>query len=79
VQLRYAEAIITNDDVTVAKEIELPNPVENIGAPLLREVASKTSDITRYGALTATVLAGQIYHEGMKRVRFIDAADIRTN
>ena len=59
---------ITKDGVTVAKEIELEDPYENIGAQLVREVASKTSDIAGDGTTTATVLAESIYREGLKNV-----------
>src|SRR5438128_9665105 len=56
------------DGVTVAKEIELKNPVENMGAQMVREVASKTSDVAGDGTTTATVLAQAIYREGAKNV-----------
>ena len=59
---------ITKDGVTVAKEIELKNPYENMGAQLVREVASKTSDIAGDGTTTATVLAQAIYREGAKNI-----------
>src|ERR1700728_2144428 len=59
---------ITKDGVTVAKEIELEDPYENMGAQLVREVASKTSDIAGDGTTTATVLAEAIYKEGLKNV-----------
>src|SRR6202034_2878653 len=59
---------ITKDGVTVAKEIELEDPYENMGAQLVREVASKTSDIAGDGTTTATVLAEAIYREGLKNV-----------
>ncbi|NIT41583.1 MAG: chaperonin GroEL, partial [Gammaproteobacteria bacterium] len=59
---------ITKDGVTVAKEIELKEPYENMGAQLVREVASKTSDVAGDGTTTATVLAYSIYKEGMKHV-----------
>ena len=58
----------TKDGVTVAKEIELDNRFENIGAQLVREVASKTSDVAGDGTTTATVLAQVIYREGLKQV-----------
>ncbi|GIX46203.1 MAG: 60 kDa chaperonin [Candidatus Tectimicrobiota bacterium] len=58
----------TKDGVTVAKEIELKEPFENMGAQLLREVASKTSDVAGDGTTTATVLAQAIFHEGIKSV-----------
>src|SRR5271155_3178795 len=59
---------ITKDGVTVAKEIELPDPWENMGAQLVKEVASKTSDSAGDGTTTATVLAEAIFHEGLKNV-----------
>src|SRR3977135_1371683 len=59
---------ITKDGVTVAKEIELKDPVENMGAQMVREVASKTSDVAGDGTTTATVLAQAIYREGAKNV-----------
>src|SRR6185436_5757423 len=59
---------ITKDGVTVAKEIDLKNPLENMGAQMAREVASKTSDIAGDGTTTATVLAQAIYREGAKNV-----------
>ncbi|MBF0327739.1 MAG: chaperonin GroEL [Nitrospirae bacterium] len=65
---KFGAPNITKDGVTVAKEIELKDPYENMGAQLLREVASKTSDIAGDGTTTATVLAYAIYKEGMKHV-----------
>lgn len=65
---KFGAPTITKDGVTVAKEIELPDPYENMGAQLVREVASKTSDIAGDGTTTATVLAYAIYKEGMKHV-----------
>ena len=59
---------VTKDGVTVAKEIELENAVENMGAQMVREVASKTSDVAGDGTTTATVLAQAIVREGMKNV-----------
>src|SRR3977135_93264 len=56
----------TKDGVTVAKEIDLKNPIENMGAQMVREVASKTSDVAGDGTTTATVLAQAIYREGAK-------------
>ena len=61
---KFGSPTITKDGVTVAKEIELEDPYENIGAQLVREVASKTSDIAGDGTTTATVLAESIYREG---------------
>src|ERR1039457_1722193 len=65
---RFGSPPITKDGVTVAKEIELENPLENMGAQMVREVASKTSDIAGDGTTTATVLAQSIYREGIKMV-----------
>src|SRR5687767_13102528 len=59
---------ITKDGVTVAKEIELRDPLENMGAQMAREVASKTSDVAGDGTTTATVLAQAILREGLKNV-----------
>ncbi|CAF0696124.1 chaperonin GroEL [Candidatus Methylacidithermus pantelleriae] len=65
---KFGSPTITKDGVTVAKEIELEDPWENIGAQLVREVASKTSDVAGDGTTTATVLAEAIYREGLKNV-----------
>jgi chaperonin GroEL len=65
---KYGSPTITKDGVTVAKEIELQDPYENIGAQLVREVASKTSDVAGDGTTTATVLAESIFREGLKNV-----------
>ena len=65
---KFGSPTITKDGVTVAKEIELKNPLENMGAQMVREVASKTSDIAGDGTTTATVLAQAIYREGAKNV-----------
>src|SRR5213596_1557781 len=65
---KFGGPAITKDGVTVAKEIELKNPVENMGAQMVREVASKTSDVAGDGTTTATVLAQAIYREGAKNV-----------
>ena len=65
---KFGAPTITKDGVTVAKEIELKDPYENMGAQLVREVASKTSDVAGDGTTTATVLAYAIYREGMKHV-----------
>jgi chaperonin GroEL len=64
----YGTPTITKDGVTVAKEIDLKDPLENMGAQMAREVASKTSDIAGDGTTTATVLAQAIYREGVKNV-----------
>jgi chaperonin GroEL len=65
---KFGSPTITKDGVTVAKEIELKNPLENMGAQMVREVASKTSDTAGDGTTTATVLAQAIYREGAKNV-----------
>src|SRR5271163_3049297 len=65
---KFGSPTITKDGVTVAKEIELDDPYENMGAQLVREVASKTSDMAGDGTTTATVLAEAIYKEGLKNV-----------
>jgi chaperonin GroEL len=65
---KFGSPVITKDGVTVAKEIELEDPFENIGAQLVREVASKTSDVAGDGTTTATVLAEAIYKQGLKNV-----------
>lgn len=65
---KFGSPFITKDGVTVAKDIELEDPYENMGAQMVREVASKTGDIAGDGTTTATVLAQAIYHEGMKLI-----------
>jgi len=65
---KFGAPTITKDGVTVAKEIELPDPLENMGAQMVREVASKTSDVAGDGTTTATVLAQAIFREGAKTV-----------
>src|SRR6201996_1505508 len=65
---KFGSPTITKDGVTVAKEIELKDPLENMGAQMVREVASKTSDVAGDGTTTATVLAQAIYREGSKNV-----------
>src|SRR6202521_3955491 len=65
---KFDAPIITKDGVTVAKEIELPDPLENMGAQMVREVASKTSDVAGDGTTTATLLAQAIFREGVKTV-----------
>ena len=65
---KFGAPTVTKDGVSVAKEIELDDPVENMGAQMVREVASKTSDIAGDGTTTATVLAQAIYREGLKNV-----------
>ena len=65
---KFGAPTVTKDGVTVAKEIDLEEPVENMGAQMVREVASKTSDIAGDGTTTATVLAQKIYSEGLRNV-----------
>ena len=65
---KFGSPTITKDGVTVAKEIELKDPHENMGAQMLKEVASKTSDIAGDGTTTATVLAQAMFREGMRNV-----------
>src|SRR5687767_7857640 len=65
---KFGGPTVTHDGVTVAKEIELPDPFENMGAQLLKEAASKTNDIAGDGTTTATVLAEAIVFEGMRNV-----------
>jgi len=65
---KFGSPTITKDGVTVAKEIELPDPYENMGAQMVREAASKTSDTAGDGTTTATILAESIYSEGLKNV-----------
>ena len=65
---KYGGPTITKDGVTVAKEIELQDPLENMGAQMVREVASKTSDVAGDGTTTATILAQSIFREGVKAV-----------
>src|ERR1700687_4636791 len=68
IEKKFGSPTITKDGVTVAKEIELYDPRENMGAQMVREVASKTSDVAGDGTTTATVLAQAIYREGSKNV-----------
>ena len=65
---KFGAPTITKDGVTVAKEVELKNPYENMGAQLVREVASKTSDVAGDGTTTATVIAQAIFREGIKNI-----------
>jgi len=65
---RFGSPTITKDGVTVAKEIELSDPIENLGAQMVKEVATKTSDLAGDGTTTATVLAQAIYREGLRNV-----------
>ena len=64
---QFGAPLITNDGVTIAKEIELEDPFENMGAQLVKEVATKTNDVAGDGTTTATVLAQAMIHEGMKK------------
>jgi chaperonin GroEL len=66
IEKKFGAPIITKDGVTVAKEIELPDPLENMGAQMVKEVASKTSDVAGDGTTTATVLAQAIFREGVR-------------
>jgi chaperonin GroEL len=68
IEKKFGSPTITKDGVTVAKEIDLQDPMENVGAQLVREVASKTSDVAGDGTTTATVLAQSIFREGVKTV-----------
>ena len=65
---KFGSPLVTKDGVTVAKEVELPNPFENMGAQMVKEVASKTNDNAGDGTTTATVLAEAIFREGLKNV-----------
>ena len=64
----FGAPTVTKDGVTVAKEIDLEDPFENIGAKMVREVASKTNDVAGDGTTTATVLADAIFNEGLRSV-----------
>tara|TARA_R110002049_G_scaffold288423_1_gene470947 strand:- start:133704 stop:135329 length:1626 start_codon:yes stop_codon:yes gene_type:complete len=68
IQKSYGSPVVTRDGVTVAKEIELEDPYENMGARMVREVASKTNDVAGDGTTTATVLAEAIFNEGLRAV-----------
>src|ERR1051325_893650 len=65
---KFGAPTVTHDGVTVAKEIELKDPFENMGAQLLKEAATKTNDVAGDGTTTATVLAQAIVHEGLRNV-----------
>jgi chaperonin GroEL len=65
---KFGSPVVTKDGVSVAKEIDLEDPIENLGAKMVREVASKTSDVAGDGTTTATVLAQSIYREGLKNL-----------
>ena len=64
----YGTPLVTNDGVTIAKEIELEDPFENMGAQMVKEVSTKTNDVAGYGTTTATLLAQAIIHEGLKNL-----------
>ena len=68
IEKKFGAQTVTKDGVTVAKEIELEDPFENMGAQMVKEVASKTSDVAGDGTTTATVLAQTIFNEGMRNV-----------
>lgn len=68
IERKFGSPVITKDGVTVAKEIDLKDPLENMGAQMVREVASKTADVAGDGTTTATILAQAIYREGVKTV-----------
>src|SRR6188472_673983 len=68
IEKKFGGPTITKDGVTVAKEVELRDPLENMGAQMVREVASKTSDVAGDGTTTATILAQAIFREGAKNV-----------
>src|ERR1044072_2540426 len=68
IQKSFGSPTVTKDGVTVAKEIDLPDHYENMGARMVKEVASKTSDVAGDGTTTATVLAESIYNEGLRAV-----------
>src|SRR2546425_6645150 len=65
---KFGSPTVTKDGVTVAKEIELSDPIENMGAQMVKEVATKTSDLAGDGTTTATILAQAIFREGLKSV-----------
>src|SRR3954470_11009678 len=68
IEKKFGGPTITKDGVTVAKEIELKDPLENMGAQMVREVASKTSDIAGDGTTTATILAQAMFRHGIKAI-----------
>src|SRR4029450_7223955 len=68
IEKKFGSPTVTKDGVTVAKEVELQDPLENMGAQMVREVASKTSDVAGDGTTTATILAQAIFREGVKAV-----------
>src|SRR5438270_2235762 len=68
IEKKFGAPTITNDGVTIAKEVELEEPFENMGAQLVKEVATKTNDVAGDGTTTATVLAQALIHEGLRNV-----------
>ena len=74
---KFGSPQIVNDGVTIAKEIELEDPYENMGAQLVKEVASKTNDVAGDGTTTATLLAQSIVREGLKNVFVRQSDDIK--
>ena len=69
IERKFGSPLVTKDGVSVAKEIDLENQLENVGAQMVREVASKTSDVAGDGTTTATVLAQSIISEGLKMLQ----------
>ena len=69
IEKSFGSPTVTNDGVTIAKEIELADPYENLGAQLLKEVSSKANDVAGDGTTTATILAQAMVKEGLKNVR----------
>src|SRR3569832_1413290 len=68
IDMKFGSPTVTKDGVTVAKEVELSDPIENLGAQMVKEVATKTSDLAGDGTTAATVLAQAIFREGLKNV-----------
>src|SRR4051812_47810812 len=68
IEKKWGAPVITNDGVTIAKEVEIEDRFENLGAQLAKEVASKTNDVAGDGTTTATVLAQAMVHEGLRNV-----------
>src|SRR5271166_6046973 len=68
IEKKFGAPTITNDGVTIAREVELEDPFENMGAQLVKEVATKTNDVAGDGTTTATVLAQALIHEGLRNV-----------
>lgn len=68
IEKKFGAPTITNDGVSIAREIELEDPFENMGAQLVKEVATKTNDVAGDGTTTATVLAQALVHEGLRNV-----------